>query len=91
MEFLLILSWTVTTYLSVLVLMMLVRVIYPLFFSLEESRFFSFVYATTEPFLMPVRGALSRIEFFASSAVDFTYIVTVMLIMIVQLILPSTY
>ena len=46
MEFLLILSWTVTTYLSVLVLMMLVRVIYPLFFSLEESRFFSFVYAT---------------------------------------------
>lgn len=40
---------------------------------------------------MPVRGALSRIEFFASSPVDFTYIVTVMLIMIVQLILPSTY
>ena len=29
MEFLLILSWTVTTYLSVLVLMMLVRVVSP--------------------------------------------------------------
>ena len=49
------------------------------------------LYATTEPFLMPVRGVLSRIEFFASSPVDFTYIITVMLVMVVQLLLPSVY
>lgn len=38
-----------------------------------------------------VRGVLSRIEFFASSPVDFTYIITVMLVMVVQLLLPSVY
>ena len=72
---------TVTFYLTALTFMMVLR----------DSRAYSFLYATTEPFLMPVRGVLSRIEFFASSPVDFTYIITVMLVMVVQLLLPSVY
>ena len=81
---------TVTFYLTALTFMMVLRVLYP-FFSAADSRAYSFLYATTEPFLMPVRGVLSRIEFFASSPVDFTYIITVMLVMVVQLLLPSVY
>ena len=82
---LLILAATVTIYLTAL------RVLYPFFSAAEDSKAYSFLYATTEPFLMPVRGVLSRIEFFASSPVDFTYIITVMLVMVVQLLLPSVY
>ena len=75
---------TVTFYLTALTFMMVLRVLYPFFSAAEDSRAYSFLYAT-------VRGVLSRIEFFASSPVDFTYIITVMLVMVVQLLLPSVY
>ena len=88
---LLILAATVTIYLTALTFMMVLRVLYPFFSAAEDRKAYSFLYATTEPFLMPVRGVLSRIEFFASSPVDFTYIITVMLVMVVQLLLPSVY
>lgn len=52
---LLILAATVTIYLTALTFMMVLRVLYPFFSAAEDSKAYSFLYATTEPFLMPGR------------------------------------
>lgn len=64
---------TVLLYLSVIGLMIVIRVIFPLF-AAEEGAVFSFVYATTEPIVMPVRAFLDRSETFSSIPVDLSYI-----------------
>ncbi len=64
---------TVLLYLSALSLMLVIRVVYPLFAS-EEGAAYSFIYATTEPILMPVRAVLNKSEVFSSIPVDFSTI-----------------
>jgi uncharacterized protein YggT (Ycf19 family) len=53
--------------------MLVIRVVYPLFAS-EEGAAYSFIYATTEPILMPVRAVLNKSEVFSSIPVDFSTI-----------------
>ena len=64
---------TVLLHLSVVSLMIIVRVLFPLF-AAEEGAAFSFIYATTEPIIMPVRAVLDRSETFSAIPVDFSCI-----------------
>ncbi|NLN55099.1 MAG: hypothetical protein GX148_02210 [Clostridiales bacterium] len=73
MNFIYLIMGTVLLYLSALSLMLVIRVVYPLFAS-EEGAAYSFIYATTEPILMPVRAVLNKSEVFSSIPVDFSTI-----------------
>ncbi|MDD4126006.1 MAG: YggT family protein [Eubacteriales bacterium] len=73
MNFIYLIMSTVLLYLSAVSLMIIVRVLYPLFAS-EEGAAFSFIYATTEPIIMPVRAALDRSEVFSAIPMDFSSI-----------------
>jgi len=73
LNFIYLIMGTVLLYLSALSLMLVIRVVYPLFAS-EEGAAYSFIYATTEPILMPVRAVLNKSEVFSSIPVDFSTI-----------------
>ncbi|MBR5859482.1 MAG: YggT family protein [Clostridia bacterium] len=82
-----ILSRAVNAFLTVFVFMLLARVLWS-FFADEESRFYLFLYAITEPVVTPVRAVLARIPFLAESPIDFSFMATCLIITLVQSALP---
>ena len=58
------------------------------FFADEESRASSFCYAITEPVVSPVRGLLSHVPVLADSPIDFSFMATCLIIILVQDALP---
>ncbi|MGI6715930.1 MAG: YggT family protein [Eubacteriales bacterium] len=63
--------------------MIVIRVIYPLF-AAEEGPAYSFIYATTEPVIMPVRSVLDRSEVFSAIPVDFSSIFAFIILFMVR-------
>ena len=55
----------------------------------EGGMFYSFLYATTEPVISPVRSVLSRTKLFDSLPIDLSSIFTWILLMLVRMILTS--
>ena len=68
-------------------LLLLVRVLMS-FFTDEESRFYNFCYVVTEPVVAPVRNLLSLVPVLADSPIDFSYMATSLIVIIVQSALP---
>ncbi len=58
------------------------------FFADEESKAFDFCYAITEPVVSPVRGLLSHVPVLADSPIDFSFMATCLIIILVQDALP---
>lgn len=77
---------TVLAFLGALSFLIFVRVLFPFFFS-EESPIFAFLYASTEPVMLPVRNALSRSDFFSSLPVDLSAVICMLIIFIARLVL----
>ena len=76
---------------TVVVLVMtliVVRSLYQMFYE-EGGMFYSFLYATTEPVISPVRSVLSRTKLFDSLPIDLSSIFTWILLMLVRMILTS--
>lgn len=67
---------------------MLVRMIMSFFPSLEGSRVGAFVAVVTEPFIIPVRAVLYRLNIGQDSPIDWAFSLTYILIYIVRLFLP---
>ncbi len=86
-ELFFILSRSVTLFLTAITWLLLIRVLID-FFSDEESLLLSFCCAVTEPIVAPVRGLLSRIPALEDSPIDFSFVATTFIIMIVQFALP---
>ncbi|MEG1743536.1 MAG: YggT family protein, partial [Clostridia bacterium] len=76
-------SGTVLSFLSAVSFLLVLRVLFPLFFS-EESPLYVFLYASTEPIILPVRNALEKSEFFSSLPIDFSYIFAMIAIFAVR-------
>ncbi len=74
---------SVLLFLSAISVMIIIRVLYPLF-ALEEGAAFSFVYATTEPIVMPVRAVLDRSEVFSSIPVDFSGVFAFVILFLIK-------
>ena len=81
---------TVDKLLFAIILFMFVRMFMSFFASDDVTPAKSFVYAVTEPFLMPVRSVLMRFDFFASSPIDFSMTITSLIILLLMAILPSS-
>lgn len=80
-------SHTVQFFLSALSWLLLGRALLS-FFANEESPIFAFCCIVTEPVVAPVRGLLSKVPVFAESPIDFSFMATCLLIILVQYALP---
>lgn len=83
---------TVDAMITVLTFLLLARALMSvLFMDSEGGRAGSFVYALTEPVLLPVRNFLMRFDTFAALPMDFSIVTTAFLLMLVSTFLPSVY
>lgn len=74
----------------VLQALMLVRAITSWFVQDEGSRFYNFLYYATEPAIYPVRWLLHKIGLAGDGMmIDVSFLVTVILLSMVQMLLPT--
>lgn len=88
MNLILIFCGTVVVLVMALMTLIVVRSLYQMFYE-EGGMFYSFLYATTEPVISPVRSVLSRTKLFDSLPIDLSIIFTWILLMLVRMILTS--
>lgn len=84
--FLVIFKNAVTLLLMFIQLTMLVRAIlswFPI-----DNRFVDFVYAVTEPFILPIRRLFERMGWFQGLPIDISFMVSYLLITVVVMLLP---
>ena len=74
-------------FLSAIQIAMLVRAVMS-WFVMGENRFVGFLYAITEPFIVPVRALFEKLNWFQNSPIDFSFMATYLLLSIVLILLP---
>ncbi len=74
--------------LDAVLIFMLVRTLLPLFGVSEDSAFFSFLVAATEPFIIPVRFIFYKLNWFQDSFIDVAYTASFLLISMISALLP---
>lgn len=89
MNLILIFCGTVVVLVMALMTLIVVRSLYQMFYEEGGIMFYSFLYATTEPVISPVRSVLSRTKLFDSLPIDLSSIFTWILLMLVRMILTS--
>ncbi len=70
-------------------LSMVIRMLLPIFFDVENNRFFGLLTVFTEIFVAPVRALLVRFNIGQNSPVDWGFFATYLIIWIIQLFLPA--
>lgn len=70
-------------------LLFLARAIISWLFMAEEGVIPNFLYAMTEPLILPVRALLDRFESIRDFPIDVPFLVTVLLMSLVQMMLPA--
>ncbi len=86
-EMFFIISRTVVFFLDTIMFLLLARVLMGFFFD-EETPFYNFCCVVTEPVVSPVRGLLARIPALEDSPIDFSYVATSFIVLIIQSALP---
>ena len=79
-----ILKQTVLALLSILDFAMLLRAIMSWFDQLGESRLSMFLFAITEPVILPVRRLCDKLHWFQGSPLDMPFMITLILILVAQ-------
>ena len=82
-----VISNAVRILLMALQLLMLVRAIMSWIMPDEDNALFNFVYMTTEPVIVPVWFLLDRFEFIRRLPIDISFLVTYILLSVVQSLL----
>lgn len=68
---------------------MLIRAVLSIFMMGEESKFAMILYFFTEPFIMPVRMILQKLNLFQGSPLDVSFFLTSILLAMTQTLLGS--
>ena len=88
-NFVFIFVMTVSGVLLVLQFLMLIRMLLSWFMQDVDGPAVNFVVETTEIVIGPVRMFFDKMKWFEGSMIDMSYITTIMLIMIVNMMLPT--
>ena len=83
------LAKTVSVLISVVSFAMLLRVVIPWFVDPMESRIYAVICLVTEPFIVPVRVILEKLDIGQNSPIDWSFMITYLLFSIIQMILPA--
>lgn len=89
MGFLIVLARTVSLLLTVVSYAMFARAILSFFPSMDNSPVTAFLVTVTEPFIIPIRALLYHFNIGQNSPIDLSFSLTYLLLMLVQLFLPS--
>ena len=81
---------SVYLFIGALMFLLFLRVIIG-FFSEEESGFLIFCSVVTEPVVYPIRLVLSRIPGIENSPIDFSFMATYLVLILVQSALPVSF
>ena len=87
-ELLFILAKTVSIVLDVVSVAMIVRMILPFFVDPNESRIYAICFYATEPFIVPVRAIMERLNIGQDSPIDWAFSITYLLIWLISSLLP---
>lgn len=80
----------VSGFIGIIQILMLIRAVMSWFIQEEGSRFYDFLYFTTEPVIFPVRRLLQAFGLAGDGMIiDVSFLVTVILLSVIQLILPT--
>ena len=82
---------TVRLFLTVEEVLFLARAITSWLFMADEGMIPNFLYAVTEPLIIPARAILNRFESIRDFPIDIPFFVTVLLMSILELALPTVY
>ena len=74
----------VLVFLSTLQVAMLIRAVLSWFVMGDGGRFVNFIYAITEPFIAPVRAFLEKMNWLQNSPIDFSFMVTYLIIFLLM-------
>lgn len=89
MEYLVeIIQMTVGLFIDVVGMAMLIRAVMS-FIGSEESRLVEICYAISEPLVAPVRSALNRVPGIMEIGIDFSFMATYMILVIIKYVLLS--
>lgn len=86
-ELLFVVAGFVDVLLSVLYFAIFVRVLLSWLPIDEDGAFASFVYLVTDPIILPIRAMLDRTGLFEGTPIDFSTLIAMVLIMVVQSVL----
>ena len=75
--------------LNVVSLAMMARMIISLIFGREDSRFAMFLVCVTEPFIMPVRFIMAKLNVLPNSPIDWSFTFAYLLIIFLRFVLPA--
>lgn len=78
---------TAITLISVIELAMFARAILSWFDQTGESKISMFLYAVTEPVILPIRRLCERMHWFEGVPIDIPFMLTWLILMVVQLLL----
>lgn len=84
-----ILAKTVAISLELVSIGMIVRMLIPFFLDPNESRLYAIAFFLTEPFIIPVRAAMVRLNIGQDSPIDWAFTITYIIIWLLGSLLPA--
>ena len=84
-----ILAKTVAISLELVSIGMIVRMLIPFFLDPNESRLYARAFFLTEPFIIPVRAAMVRLNIGQDSPIDWAFSIAYILIWLLKNLLPA--
>lgn len=82
---------TVRIFLTVEEFLFLARAITSWLFMADDGIIPNFLYAVTEPLILPARAVLNRFESVQNLPIDIPFMVTIILMSVLQIMLPTVY
>ncbi len=67
---------------------MMIRMLLPLFTDAEGSRVYTFVTLISEPFIIPIRFLLFKMNWLQDSPIDWSFTISYMLIVLIRMFMP---
>ncbi|MBQ8290642.1 MAG: YggT family protein [Clostridia bacterium] len=68
---------------------MLIQALMSFFMPGDDNKFYLFLHAITEPFVMPVRFILNKLGLLEDSPIDWSFVLAYILISILTMLLPA--
>lgn len=87
--FLYIFAKTVQIIISTVSIAMMIRAILPFFLDIEQSRVYALCYIISEPFIIPVRYVMVKLNIGQDSPIDWAFFATYLILWLLESLLPA--
>ena len=78
----------VQIWLDAVALAMIIRMLLPIFFNAEESIVYKLAFCISEPFILPVRWIMFKLNVLQNSPIDWSFTVAYLILILLRYMLP---